>query len=39
MFTALSAIATDQAKPTTKILIQKKQFLDYVATNDEAIVK
>ena len=38
MLTALSAIAMVQAKPTTKTLENKKQFLDYAATKSEAMV-
>ena len=38
MLTALSAIAAKQAHPTTKMLLKTKQFLDYMAANDEAIV-
>ena len=35
---ALSAITTEQAKPTTKTLAMVKQLLDYCATQDKAII-
>ncbi len=35
---SLSAIATEQAKPTAKTLATVKQLLDYCATQDEAII-
>ena len=38
MITALSAIATEQAKPTMNNLQQTKQCLDYAATNIEATI-
>ena len=38
MLTELSAIAGEQAKPTEKMLMKTKQFLDYATTNNEAIV-
>ena len=37
MLLALSAIAAEQANPTSKMLVKTKQFLDYVAMNDMAI--
>ena len=38
ILTSLSAIATEQAKPTPKTLATVKQLLDYCATQDEAII-
>ena len=38
MLTTLSAIAMEQAKPTTMMLQHTKQFLDYAATNKEATI-
>ncbi len=38
ILTSLSAIAMEQAKPTTKTLAKVKQLLDYCATQDEAII-
>jgi len=35
---ALSAIATEQAAPTAKTMAKTKQLLDYVATQEEAII-
>ena len=39
MLAALSAIVSEQAKPTENTLMKVKQFLEYVATNLEAIIK
>ena len=33
MLTALSAVAAEQANPTTKMLLKTKQLLDYATTN------
>jgi hypothetical protein len=38
MLTVLSAIASTQAKPTEETMARCKQFLDYVATNQDAIL-
>ena len=38
MLTALSALASEEAKPTTETMKKCKQFLDYAASQDEAIV-
>jgi hypothetical protein len=38
ILTALSAIATKQAKPTEKTLAKVKQLLDYCATQEEPVV-
>lgn len=38
MLVALSAIALEQAKPTEKTLHKVKQFLDYAASNPDAIL-
>ena len=38
MLVALSAIASEQAKPTTNTLAKVNQFLDYAASQDKAIV-
>ena len=38
MLTALSAIAMEQANPTTKTIQNTKQILEYMAINTEAIV-
>jgi hypothetical protein len=38
MLTALSAIASAQAKPTEDTMTCCKQFLDYVATHQDAII-
>ena len=38
MLVALSAIASEQAKPTTNMLAKVNKFVDYVASQDEAIV-
>ena len=38
MVIALSAIAAEQANPTTKMLLITKQFFNYVAMNNDAIV-
>ena len=38
ILTSLSAIATEQAKPTTNTLAKVKQLLDYCVTQDEAII-
>lgn len=35
---SLSAIATEQAKPTTKTMATIKQLLDYCATQEEAVI-
>jgi hypothetical protein len=39
ILTALSSIATEQAKPTENTLKKVKQLLDYCATQDNAIIK
>ena len=36
---ALSAIASEQAKPTKKTLTRVQQLLDYMATNPNAVVR
>ena len=38
MLTALSAVALAQAKPTEETMFQCKQFLDYAATHQDAIL-
>jgi hypothetical protein len=38
MLTALSAIASTQAEPTEETMAYCKQFLDYAATRQDAIV-
>jgi hypothetical protein len=38
MLTALSAIASEQAEPTVMMLTKVKQFLDYAASQEEAVV-
>lgn len=38
MLTALSALVSEQAKPTEKTMKRCKQFLDYVASQDEAAI-
>ncbi len=38
ILTALSAIATEQAKPAQNTLKKVKQFLDYCATQDKAVI-
>jgi hypothetical protein len=38
MLTALSAIASAQAKPTEETMIHCKQFLDYAATHPDTIL-
>ncbi len=38
MLTALSAIASAQAKPTEETMTRCKQFLDYTATHQDAIL-
>ncbi len=38
MLTALSAIASAQAKPTEKTMTRCKQFLNYTATHQDAIL-
>ena len=38
MLTALSAIASAQAKPTEETMTRCKQFLDYAATHQDAIL-
>ncbi len=38
ILTALSAIATKQAKPTEKTLAKVKQLLDYCTTQEEPVV-
>ena len=38
ILTALSAIATEQAKPTEKTLAKVRQLLDYCATQEEPVV-
>jgi hypothetical protein len=38
MLTALSAIASEQARPTEKTMSKCKQFLDYAASQEDAIV-
>jgi hypothetical protein len=38
MLTALSAIASAQAKPTEETMARCKQFLDYAATHKDAIL-
>jgi hypothetical protein len=36
--TALSSLATEQAKPTQKTMEKVKQLLDYYASQEEAII-
>ena len=38
LLTALSALASQQAAPTTETMKKVKQFLDYVATHEDAIL-
>jgi hypothetical protein len=38
MLTALSAIASAQAEPTEETMTRSKQFLDYTATHQDAIL-
>jgi hypothetical protein len=38
MLTALSAIASAQAKPTEETMVQCKLFLDYAATHQDAVL-
>ena len=38
MLTALSALASEQARPTEKTMQRCKQFLDYAASQDEAAI-
>jgi hypothetical protein len=38
MLTALSAVASAQAKPTDETMTRCKQFLDYTATHQDAII-
>jgi hypothetical protein len=38
MLTVLSAIASAQAKPTEETMVQCKQFLDYKATHQDAVL-
>jgi hypothetical protein len=38
MLTALSAIASAQAEPTEEMMTRCKQFLDYAATHQDAII-
>ena len=38
ILTALSSIATEQAKPTQETMKKVKQLLDYCATQEEAII-
>ena len=38
MLAALSAIAADQAAPTETTMARCKQFLDYVASQEDAII-
>ena len=38
MLTALSALAAEQANPTESTMKKCKQFLDYAASQDEAVV-
>ena len=38
MLVALSALASEQAKPTENTLKKVRQFLDYVASQDEAVL-
>ena len=38
MLIALNTIAADQTKPTKRTLVRCKQFLDYAALQEEAVV-
>ena len=38
MLTALSALASEQAKPTQRTMAKCKQFLDYAASQEDAVV-
>jgi hypothetical protein len=38
MLTPLSALVSQRAKPTTNTMKQVKQFLDYAATQDPAVL-
>ncbi len=35
---AINALATEQAKPTEQTLVRVKQFLDYCASQEEAVI-
>ena len=38
MLTALSSLAAEQSKPTQRMMVKCKQFSDYAATHEDAVV-